>query len=548
MKIEKKTIYILIAVVIAIGLVGFWIYRGTTFSKEILRLEILGPDTAKVGDEIIYTVKYKNNGNFTLEKPKLIFQLPDNSLTEDGKNMLIQELHDIYPGAENLVKFPARLLGKQDDIKVARAVLSYVPHNLSARYESETTFITKIDSVPLTLTYDLPLKLEKNKEFNYTINYFSNIDYPLEGVSVKVDSVIGFTFESSDPKSLDNTEWKLGNINKGQGGKVKIKGVISADAGSDVTFSAKFGIWQSGIFVVIKEVTQDIQVIQPLLSISQHINGSSSHIASPGEKLTYEVFIRNIGSTPFNNVFVSSQLEGNAFDFPTLVSPNGQITANNVMVFDSKQISELKNILPQREVKVTFTVTLKSSWANSEKNNTVIKNKVNVLDTSAVFETKVNSRLEFAQKAYYASYDGMENSGPIPPTVGQATTYVIHWQIKNAFNDVKNIKVKAVLPEGVTLVDNIVPEDQASQFSFDSASREVIWLAGNLSSESETGLSFQVSLTPSASQKGVKASLVGQAIITAEDQFTGTISQSSALGVNTGLPDDQGNSGGGVVQ
>ena len=91
---NKKILLILSIVIIAIlGL--FLFYRERMFSKEILRLEIFGPDTAKIGEEIEYTVQYKNNGNFVLEKSKLTFILPDNSLTEDGKTMFIQNLNDI---------------------------------------------------------------------------------------------------------------------------------------------------------------------------------------------------------------------------------------------------------------------------------------------------------------------------------------------------------------------------------------------------------------------------------------------------------------------
>jgi len=60
----KKIIFAILLALVVLGAVGFWFYRAGVFSKEILKLEILGPDTAKVGDEIEYTIKYKNNGNF----------------------------------------------------------------------------------------------------------------------------------------------------------------------------------------------------------------------------------------------------------------------------------------------------------------------------------------------------------------------------------------------------------------------------------------------------------------------------------------------------
>src|SRR3989344_13313 len=221
---NKKFIFIALLSLIVLSFVAFWYWRDAVFSKEILKLEILGPDSSKMGDEITYTVKYKNNGNFVLESPKIIFELPDNSLTEDSKRRIMQSLKDIYPGQEDSVQFKGRLLGKEGDLRVARAWLSYTPHNLSVRYESDTTLTTKIDSVPITLTYDITSKIEKGKEINYSINYFSNVDYPLENLSIKIDSVNGFDIKSSNPTSLDNSEWKIDTLSKGQGGRVTIKG------------------------------------------------------------------------------------------------------------------------------------------------------------------------------------------------------------------------------------------------------------------------------------------------------------------------------------
>lgn len=67
---SKKIIFFLL---IVIGIIfAVWLYQTGGFSKEILKLEILGPDNAEMGEEIEYTVKYKNNGNFVLQQPKLV--------------------------------------------------------------------------------------------------------------------------------------------------------------------------------------------------------------------------------------------------------------------------------------------------------------------------------------------------------------------------------------------------------------------------------------------------------------------------------------------
>lgn len=548
----SRKLLLVFLLIVVVAAAGFWQWRKAIFSKEILKLEILGPETAKMGEEITYTVKYKNNGDFVLQNPKLVFELPENSLTEGSATRLVQELSDIYPGEESFASFKTRLLGQEEELKTAKASLSYVPKNLSARYESTTAFATKIDSVPVSLTLDLPSAIEKGKQINYTVNYFSTLDYPLENMSVKVDYPSGFNFESSEPLSLDDREWRLETLNKSRGGRINIKGTITADQDSLIVFSAKLGMWRDGTFVVIRKVDHEAQATQPLLFVSQIINGIPNYVVSPGETLRYELFIRNVGFTSFNDLLITSRLEGPSFDSSTLASFEGQARqGDNFVVFDSKKISRLKRLGPQEEIKVEFTVKLKddpSAFA-FEGGSAVIKNKVNVFDVVEKFTNKVSSKLEVLQKGYYSTMAGIENSGPLPPENGKTTTYTILWQARNLMSDVKNVKIKATLPEGIGLVDRMVPESQVAHFSFDSASRQIVWFVGDLLSNANTPLLYlQVALTPSSSQKGSVAKIIGQAVVSGEDWHTGRIIQNTASAIDTGLPDDSNNPGGGIVR
>jgi uncharacterized repeat protein (TIGR01451 family) len=552
----SKKILLILLIIIVVVIVAFFLYRASMFSKEILKLEILGPDTAKIGDEIQYTVQYKNNGNFVLEQPKLTFELPNNSLTEDGRTIFVQNLNDIYPGDQESVTFKARLLGKDGDLKTAKASLSYMPKNITATYESNTTFITKIDASPLTLGFDLPTKVEQGKSLQYAINYFSNVDYPLENLSIKVDPAPGFDFISADPASLDNSEWKLQTLNKAQGGRIIITGNVSAGNNQNLTFSASLGMWQSGNFIVIKQTSVTVQVIQPLLFISQQVNGSGSYVASPGETLHYQIFFRNIGSTPFDNLFMVVKLDSPALDMSTIQAENGgQVQPNdNMIVWDQSQVAQLRHLDVQAQGEVDFDVKVKSNWSPSavDVNSTVITDSVNISQITQKFTIKVSSGLVISQKGYYQSQD-ISNSGPTPPKAGQTTTYTINWEIKDYFSDAKNVKVKATMPKNVSLTGRILPQNELSNFSFDSASREIVWSVGDI--QAGTGvtgdpvtLSFQVSLTPDSSQKGSAAPLMGQVQISGENQFTNTTVTSQDSGVDTSLPDDFSNSGGGIVQ
>lgn len=549
---NKKILFISLIAIIVVGFFLLLLYRGSMFSKEILRLEILGPESAKVGEEIEYTIKYKNNGNFALENPKLIFVMPEGSLTEDSKTLITQELKDIYPGGEEFVKIKARLLGKEGDIKTSKASLSYTPKNLTAKYESTTSFTTKIDKVPMTLDFDLPSKVEKGKETQFSINYFSNIDYPLENLSLKVEPVAGFELKSSDPSSLDNVEWKLKTLSKAQGGRINIKGIPTADTNKTLTFSAQLGMWQNGNFTTIKEVSTDVEVIQPLLLITQQVNGSSSYVASSGETLNYQVFFRNIGTTPFENLYMIVKLDSATLDMSSVQAGDGQVN-DSMIVWDHRQVQNLRRLDVQQEGQVSFSIKVRNDLnVQPQAEGTIISNEVNISQISQKFSIKVNSGLVISQRGFFKSSD-IANSGPVPPKVGTATTYTINWEIKNYFSDTKNVKVKAVLPPNVSLTGKFLPENEASNFSFDSASREIVWsvgdvLAGTGVNGDPISMSFQVSLNPTPAQKGSKASLIGPSQISGENQFTNTIITAQDSDVDTGLPDDFSNSGGGIVQ
>jgi len=541
---SKKTIFFILVSIIIMGFIAFWIYREGMFSKEILKLEILGTENAKAGEEIEYTIKYKNNGNFVLESPKLTFDMPENSLTEEGKNRITQELKDIYPGVEDTVKIKTRLLGKEGDLKVAKAYLSYTPKNLTVRYESDTTLTTKIETVPITLDFDLSSKVEKGKDFQYSLNYFSNIDYPLENLGIKIAPVTGFDIESAEPSSLDNLEWKLPTLSKAQGGRITIRGRINADVDQILAFSAQLGMWQNGNFIVIKESKAEVQTIQSMLYISQQINGVSDYVASPGETLNYQIFFRNIGSSPAENLFAIVKLNGSALDTSTIQSEDGQVQqSDNMIVWDWRETPQLRKVGVQQESELKFSVKVKNDWipTNSDANELLVFDQVNISQITQKFSIKVNSGLVISQSGSCAS-----NSSPI---VGKANFYTITWNIKNYLSDAKNVKVKATLPSHVKLTGEIMPSNESSNFSFDSVSREIVWSIGDILADTGVNgdpitLSFQASLTPVISQKGVAVPLIGKVNITGENQFTNTVITSSGSELDTTLS----NSTEGIVQ
>ena len=536
---KNKLILIVIILAVLAGAIGVWYYQRNVYSKEILKLEILGPNEAELAQEIEYTVKYKNNGNIRLEEPRLVFEYPEYSLFQEGESIRKEIiLEDIYPGQEQTFSFKTRLLGKEGEMKKAQAWLNYQPKNLKARYESETSYSTQIKSVPLTLEFDLPSKIDSGKEISFKLNYFSNVNYPLSNLGIKVEYPTDFEFQSSRPQALEKTDWEIGLLNKAEGGRIEITGNLKGEVGEQKQFKARLGSWQAGEFVLLKEVIRAVQIVTPSLYISQQINNNPQYIANPGDTLHYEVFFKNIGNDVFTNLFLVAKLEGNLFDFQTLKAPLGDFEpGDNSIIFDWRKVSKLQFLEVGEEGRVEFWVELKDDWPMPSPNdkNQVIRTNISLSQAQKEFVTKVNSKLEIIQKGYYQD-EVFGNTGIIPPEVGKPTTYTIIWQAKNYYNDVKNTRVKAILGNQVRLTGKIFPE--GTNLTFDSSSREVVWKIEDLDAGQGVfgpgpSVAFQISLTSGSFQQGTTPELIGEAEITGEDQFTEQTVHGEAPAINT---------------
>ena len=62
MGFSKLTLIIILAAIL-VGVAGFWLWQKNSYSKEILKLEIIAPSETTMGEEITYVVKSKNNGD-----------------------------------------------------------------------------------------------------------------------------------------------------------------------------------------------------------------------------------------------------------------------------------------------------------------------------------------------------------------------------------------------------------------------------------------------------------------------------------------------------
>lgn len=155
-------------------------------------------------------------------------------------------------------------------------------------------------------------------------------------------------------------------------------------------------------------------------------------------------------------------------------------------------------------------------------------------------ETKIASQMSLNSLGYYYD-DTFSNSGPVPPQVGQTTTYTLKWQLTNAGSDLENVKVSALLPPHVKWQSKINPGDAG--LSYNAGTGTLVWEVGSL--PASTGIllpvkqvAFQVAITPGQAHLNSLVELIGRSTAAGKDTFVQMNLTHYQDAIDTDLPDD----------
>jgi hypothetical protein len=367
-------------------------------------------------------------------------------------------------------------------------------------------------------------KIESGKEVRLVLNYNSQIDFDLKDVKLETEYPSNFDFISAEPKPEGTNYWPTSELKKGESGRIEIKGYLSGDVGAKKIFKAKIGFTHEGEFVSLKQSELAIGVEEPAIEISQTVNGNERYAANLGEKLDYEIKFRNVSDQPYKDLFMGVRLKGDLFDLDSIEAGGAEIdSASSTIIWNPNNISELKLLAPGEEGVVRFSIKILSQVPREFRSPGLI-DKVIVGQNQKEFITRINSRLDLAQLLQTGD-DIFLSEGPIPPVAGQANVYTVFWDVKNYFNNAKEVSIKANLADGVEFLGTVSPDSEISNVSFNNDSKELVWNVGDVPAgiglrDKRRILAFQVRIVPSVSQSGQYAPIFTKTNISGLDDYT----------------------------
>ena len=568
-KQKRWVIFGVAVLVLALGALGSWLawrWAGS-FDKSAVALDIFGSERVVSGEEINYVVRIKNNTRFALQNANLDFFLPAGSMLSDGGevskrgelNLVSKKIGSIPAGQETQETFKVRVLGDKDSQQKFSAKLNYNPANSSLEFLNEKDFSSTVISVPLVLGFTLPEKIVSDQTLNFSLKYVNTSDATFSGSKLKIEYPAGFVFDSALPSpSEGNDSWDLSEIGSGQEGQIIIKGIISGNEGENKVFKAQIGMMQGEEFIAFAQTLNSPQISISPLAIEQEITDPADGQINLGQAVFYKLKYRNTTNVAIGPVVITLKINSRAVDMTSLSVSRGFFSSSDsTIIWNSSSLPELENLPAGATGEIAFSLRIKDKLpivVSADKNFTVTTlaqidspnvplalTGMSLLGKNQLI-AKVNSRLVLSMKGYYNDRL-LQNSGPLPPRVGQETTYTIYWQLINVSNDLVNVTVEASLFPYMRWKGNVYPKNE--DISYNEATGKVTWKINRLAAGTGLGLSlpvkqvaFQVGFLPSLSQVGNVATIIKEVQASGQDVFTENNIFAAVPELKSDMPDD----------
>ena len=503
---RRRFVWWLGAVVVLAAVLAIFIFlRGfTSFSKSRVEIEIERPQQLIIvaGEVVPWLVTVRNKNRTTLEDGELTFQFPENSLNPESSRPALRETRTIgklEPGQSREEVFSAVVIGGEGFEREAVASLRFRPAGSSLILQNQEKSTITIERFPVEVLIAGPAEVLSGERISVNLRLTNEGSRAFTNLRVRIEYPSGFSFEESkEPLGDFNTTWSLGSVLPREERVNEITGVVNGLEGEGKIFRVFVEYREQSGWRAYKEVTNRADVQKSPLDLSLRLFEEAGGAVSLSSPLTYEINWRNNTDVPVTGLILTAELEGTLFNLGSL-SASGEISANSIR-WTQAQIPVLGALRPGESGSVTFRLNAKDSFTSASR-NPVLKVSVRLENSSIDFgrfrETKVNGGLNLTASA--------SPSG--------AATFTVRWRVGALANEFKNVKVKTVLPSGVSWA--------GGGASYDDKTREVVWETGNIGANQTLEKTFTVSLN-SPPGAGETASLISESELTGEDIFTGS--------------------------
>ncbi len=543
---------------LAVAVAGYFLFiGGNTVSVDKISIDIQGPTTIAGGDTVPLSLTITNKNPVALNNATIEIDFPEG--TRNADNVLeayprfVENLGQLESGATITRSVKAVLFAGSGATVTLLISLSYGASGSNAVFVKKLTYPITISSTPLSVSVETLTETVSGKQFPFTLTVRSNATVPLNNVVLVGAFPFGFTVASSS-LPMNNSSFFLGTLAPGATRTITLTGSLTGQDKEQRVFHFTVGTAPApgDTSLAVSYMTQDatLAITAPFIHTALTVNGNplNNAVLAPGALQAIILSYGNTLSTNVTNAEVRVALSGAAIDYGSVRADRGFYdSGTRTIVFSADADPAFASLSPGASGVSSFTFTTLPT--NSITASPLITFSVSVSGTrvgqtnvlesvanSSTYTARVATVVGLTASSLYSS-GPIKNIGPIPPQTGQTTTYTVLWNVQNSSSAVAGGVVTATIPSYVTYTGSTAG---TGSIRYDSTTRMVTWNVGDLAQRASAQGFFQVSLTPSTTQRGSTPSITGPASFSGHDRFAGVQVTASADPATTETKGDTG--------
>jgi hypothetical protein len=528
-----------------------FMFGGNQISSDNIALTFTGPSVIGGGQELSMEFTVSNQNTVPIEAATLILKYPSGTRSAgDIPRNLFEEripVEDIAPGAVRTIPVSVVIFGEENTEKQIEARIEYRVDGSNGVFEKDAEALAfRINSSPLALRVDTVEKVASGQLVDITMTAVSNAPTTLSDVLITASYPNGFSYESSSPVPVfGQNVWRIDDLAPKESTSITIQGIVSGL--TEETFRINFNAGPADpdnqylVGATLAEGWADYVIERPFIDVAVSIDGNSSRnvVLQQGQNSSVAIDITNTLDETVYDMVVEVVPRGNALDEESIRSATGFYDSNTETVrWESSNNSSFGQILPGDTRSISFDVVPGNNRTTASYDLQVNIYARRVAESSAQ-ETligTVRSEAKYSSSVILGSQANIQ-SGPIPPQVGQTTTYIMTVVAEAGANDMTGAIVETSLPVYANWLEDYSAEGEVT---YNSVSKKLQWQIGDISSGQRKELVFPISIKPSVSQVQSSPVLINTQTMRANDRFTGALLQETSPAVTTRLSSELG--------
>ena len=565
----RSILFLIVVSALAWG--GFVVWsRGGVMPNRPLKATAEVPENVKSGEEAFYTFRYENSGNAPIASLEMKLTLPpDFTATSEipaptNKDAQTWTLGSLSSGSDGAIRIGGYFRSEVPSSQTIQALYTYKPANFSSDFQDISTAKVAISASVLGLTVTGPEKALPGDDVTYVINAQNSGTQPATKVLVGATFPEGFTMTRADPAPVEPnaTSWTFDSIAPAELKAVTIVGKYSSSvSGSQAVKSRVSFLNADDVEFTQAEAETASEVVGGAVAFHLIVNGSANEqTVDPGDPLRISIDYANNGNETIKNLAFTLAVSGDG-TAPTVdwakADLGGGTHGDGTITWDATAKKEFAAFSPSTSGTIDLTLPIVSDMSAAGLSSVLTLSLSASLDevgsisgahviSASPLVVKINSDFRSSAHAEYYDGDVPVGTGPLPPKVGETTTYRIVWRTANSFHALENVRMTTNLPPKVAWTGNAHAD--VGTVTFDQTTRVVTWLVDKFpTSLPGAEATFDVAITPEAKDAGSFYKLTNAIAVEATDTFTKDQVSNGIDILTTELPEDKLAAGKGVV-